>query len=144
MERIFFTSSGNGQKYQLFGWSEPENEGTWSDGDTAIVLLNLSTTTNRDLELLVEGHAFLGVKHSAQEIEVLVNKRKLSILKYDSLSDTLRKVMIPMELVNEKKGRLLIQFKFKNPKSPAELGLSNDSRRLGLMITSMQLKLAEF
>ncbi len=58
MERIFFTSNGTGQKYQIYGWSTPEKLGTWSDGDTALMLLDLSSTPQSDLKLLIDGYRF--------------------------------------------------------------------------------------
>jgi hypothetical protein len=83
MESISFTSNGAGQKYQLYGWSSPESLGTWSDGDTSLVLLILSSTPKTDLELLLDGHAFLADNHPSQEFDVLVNNHLVATLKYD-------------------------------------------------------------
>ena len=141
IERIFFTSNGNGQKYQLNGWASPEPWGTWSEGDTALLRLELSNTPKSDVELLIEGHAYLADKHMSQEIDILVNKQYVATLKYNQQSNNgVRAVQIPKRLLLENNGRLLIKFNFKNPKSPAELGLSSDGRRLGLGIVSMELK----
>lgn len=63
------------------------------------------------------------------------------MVKYDQQSnDSARAVTIPKHLVLENNRQLLLKFSFKNPKSPAELGLSGDDRRLGLGIVSMELK----
>ena len=123
------------------GWASPEPWGTWSEGDTALLRLELSKTTKNDVELLIEGHAYLSDKHTSQEIDILVNKQYVATLKYDLQSKgEIRAVKIPNHLVLENNGHLLIKFNFKNPISPAELGLSDDARRLGLGIVSMELK----
>jgi hypothetical protein len=143
MERISFTSKGTGQKYAMYGWSVPGECGTWSDGDTAAIFLKLSAPPKRDLNLFIKGHAFVIDKHPEQQIDVLLNKHVLETLKYNSSSHVLRIVRIPKSLALEKEGCLLIEFRFKDAKSPAELGLWGDERSLGLEIVWMQLKLAK-
>src|SRR5208283_2052822 len=114
------------------GWSFAEKWGTWSDGDSASVLLALSSTPQNDLELLIDGHAFLTDKHPSLEVDILVNGHHVDTLRYDLQSNGgVRVVKIPKALALEKNGQLWIKFNFKNPKSPAELGLSDDARRLG-------------
>jgi hypothetical protein len=144
MGRISFTSNGTGQRYSLYGWSDPEPWGTWSDGDTAFLILNVSNLPEDDLELLIEGHAFLTSKHPFQEIDILVNKQYVATLKYDHQSNGgVRAVKIPKRLALDNNGHLLLKFNFKNPTSPADLGLSGDDRRLGLGIVSLELKPAD-
>jgi hypothetical protein len=141
MERISFMSNGSGRKYWLYGWSSPEPWGTWSDGNTALVLLALSCTPKNDLELLIDGHAFLAGKHPSQEVDILVNGHHVAILKYDLQSNSgVSVIRIPKALALEKNGQLMIEFNIKNPISPAELGLSNDSRKVGLGIVSLELR----
>jgi Family of unknown function (DUF6311) len=143
MERISFTSNGTGQKYSFYGWLDPEPWGTWSDGETSLILLKLSSLPKNDVELLIEGHALLAEKHPSQEIDIFVNKHYVATLKYDQQSNSgVRAVNIPKLLVLENNGRLLIKFNYRNPQSPAELGLSSDTRRIGLGIVSLKLKTA--
>jgi len=133
------SATGEGIGFLLSGWSTPEPWGTWSDGDSAAILLGLPALPKSDLALSIEGSAFVSDKHPTQEVEVLVNRRSVESLKYTMPSRVVRVVKIPRELASQNDGRLLIQFEFKNPKSPAELGLSGDGRRLGLGIVSLKL-----
>lgn len=143
-ERISFTSDGVGQKYQAYGWSKHEAWGTWSDGDMSLVILPLPGRLKNDLELLIEGQAFLADKQPSQEIDVLANEHPIATLKYDlQHNGGVRAVKIPRIFALENNGYILIKFKFKNPKSPLELGVSADFRRLGLGIASLELKLAD-
>ena len=141
MERLSFKLHGNGEKYQAYGWSEADQRGAWSDGDVSLILLPLSITPKNDLELMLDGHAFIVDKHPSQEVGILVNGHHLATLKYDQqFNGGVRVVKIPRSLVLEKNGQLLIKFDFKNPKSPSELGLSMNPRRLGLCLTSLELR----
>jgi len=92
------------------------------------------------MALSIEGQAFLTDKHPVQDIEVLVNRHPVETLRYTfpASSDT-RVITIPKSFIQEKKRLLLIEFKIKNPKSPAELGLSTDPRSLGLGLVSLRL-----
>jgi hypothetical protein len=123
------------------GWSGSENWGAWSDGDSALVLLELSSTPNNDLDLLIDSGAFLTDKHPFQIVDVLVNGYFAGTLRYDLRANTgVRVVKIPKALALEKNGQLSIKFNFRNAKSPAELGLSDDTRRLGMAIRSLELR----
>jgi hypothetical protein len=142
MEKLSFTSEGTGKKYQLYGWSTPEKWGTWTDGNVAFALLPLTNSPKKDLKLLIDGHAFLTDEHTSQEVDILVNNHTVATLKYDLQStNKVRAVKISKTLALEKNGELLIKFNIKNPKSPLELGLSGDSRKLGLGIVSLELKM---
>jgi intracellular sulfur oxidation DsrE/DsrF family protein len=123
------------------GWAAAEKWGTWSDADSALVVLALSSTPKNDLELVIDGGAFLAAKHPSQEVDVLVNGQHVDTLKYDLRSNGgVRVVKIPKALALENSGQLLIKFSIKNPESPAELGLSTDPRRLGFGIISLELR----
>jgi Family of unknown function (DUF6311) len=141
MEPISFTSNGTGQQYALYGWSISTPGGTWSDGDTSLILLTLPSLPKNDVKLLIEGDAYLVGEHPSQAIDILVNKHPVATLQYDEQSNgKVHAIKIPKYLVLKSNGRLLIKFNFKNPKSPAELGLSGDTRRVGLNIVSLELK----
>jgi hypothetical protein len=139
-EPISFAQGGTSLKYVGNGWSGAEPWGTWTEGSTSILVLKLSEIPNRDMALSIEGHAFLTDKYPVQDIEVLVNKHLVETLRY-TLPDNIdtRVITIPQSFFQERKGVLFIEFKIKNPKSPAELGLSTDARLLGLGLVSLRL-----
>lgn len=138
-ERISFTQDGTSLKYAVLGWSGPEPWGTWSEDDASIVMLKLPSVPDGNLALRFEGHAFVTEKHPAQEIDLLVNGHLVETLRYSVPQTTeTRAISIPRSLITDR--LLRIEFRFKNPKSPQELGLSTDSRRLGLGLVSLQLE----
>lgn len=136
-----FTSDGNGGAHLLHGWWAPEAWGTWSEGDSASVALDLPKPPVSDLELVIEGHAFLDPKHPAQKIHVSVNRKRLATLDYVlGRDEPVRRVRIPQALAGARNGRLLLRFDFANPASPASVGLSADGRRLGLGLVGLELR----
>jgi hypothetical protein len=139
-ERISFAQGGTGHKYTGSGWFGAEPWGTWTDGSSSVVLLKPSVVPTQDMALSIEGQAFLTDKHPVQDIEVFVNHHPVEMLRYTFPSgiDT-RVITIPQSLIQEKKGLLIIEFKIKNPKSPAELGLNTDARLLGLGLVSLRM-----
>jgi hypothetical protein len=139
MEPISFSSKGTGSRYLMYGWSVPEEWGTWSDGDTGALLLRLPASVKGDLDMMIEAVPFVGEKHPIQEVEVLVNKTFVDTIRYESPVRSVRSVRIPGSLLLAGEGRLLIQFKFMNARSPAEVGLSSDVRKFAFRIVSMQL-----
>lgn len=124
----------------LTGWFAPEEWGTWSSGETSFMHLVMQSTPKKDLELLIGSQAFLAPNHPTQEVEIIVNGEKVGTLKYSlEFNGGVRKITIPKALVLKDKGDLFIQFRIKNPKSPAELGLSADSRKLGIGLMTLEL-----
>jgi hypothetical protein len=125
------------------GWSAPESWGTWSVGNKAFISLLLSDAPDQDTELLIDANAFLAKKHRQLQVDVSVNQFELGTLKYDEQSKSgVRILKIPKAVIN-KDGKILIRFDFKNPKSPVELGVSEDIRQLGLGLVAIQFRLGK-
>jgi hypothetical protein len=139
-ERISFAEGGNGDKYTGLGWSSG-GAWTWTDRPSAVVTLKLADIPDRDLALSIEGFAFLTDKHPVQEIDVLVNRHPVGTLHYafPSSIDT-RVITIPQTFIHDKRRLLTFEFKIKNPKSPADLGINGDTRALGLGVVSLRLE----
>ncbi|MBC7760102.1 MAG: hypothetical protein H7069_14685 [Phormidesmis sp. FL-bin-119] len=71
------------------------------------MLLSLSTTPKNDLELLIDGDAFLADEHPFQEVDILVNGHHVASLKYDLQSNSgVRVVRIPKARGNPPTKRL--------------------------------------
>ncbi|MEW9586339.1 hypothetical protein [Paraburkholderia sp. DGU8] len=123
------------------GWSEPEGwGGTWSDGPAASVFLKVEPRSAAALELTLQGHAFVNPQHPLQRVEVLANGTTLGTLRYDDPSPTVRTLAIPgAVLQGAQQGILNLTLLFPDACAPAELGLSPDTRKLGVGITSMRL-----
>jgi hypothetical protein len=144
LDDIDFSSNGPGHNYMLDGWSSAEKWGTWSDADSASLLLEPSKVPSRGiLEITINAFPFLEKKHPLQEIEISINNKYIDKIIYSSTNETIKKIKIPSELISDKKGLMLINFKLKNPISPHKLGISPDTRTLGIGLKSIQIKALE-
>ena len=135
---LSFGSGGNGTAFMRLGWSAPEQTGTWSQEETATLEIALPVPQNRKLLLQVGGHAFVSDEYPTQEIKVTINGRSAGTLKYDIASlNGIRTIQLPTDI--DYSNHLSIRMDVKRPVSPAELGLSADSRRLGLSLETLEV-----
>jgi hypothetical protein len=121
------------------GWSTRENWGVWSDGPEARLTLDSKPglLNTEDLLLIFRVSAFVSPRHPRQLVDVLVNDSPLALWTFESGGATLeRRVRIPPAVVEFP---LIVTFRLHNPVSPAELGGSADSRRLGIGLISLHV-----
>ena len=138
---VSFIKGAMGAAHLVYGWGDPEEWGTWSSGKTAVISFNLKNIPDQDLAVIIKGQAFISEKHPRQTVEVLLKNQPLSVLTYDATSPSdERTVKIPKQSVIDSKGKILISLHFKDATSPKALGLSEDSRLLGLRIVSVEIK----
>ncbi|MGA8599129.1 MAG: hypothetical protein WB676_30800 [Bryobacteraceae bacterium] len=134
---IDFRRGGNARPYETEGWSEAEDEGTWALGGHSVLSVNLPALPAVDCWLLLAGHAFTPPQHPSFEETMRVNGKEVAEW---SITDPQveKRVRLPRNLV---RSRLLrIEFFDRDPRSPAELGLSPDDRKLGLALENLELE----
>ncbi|MEM1003306.1 MAG: DUF6311 domain-containing protein, partial [Bacteroidota bacterium] len=121
------------RRYQSGDWSSSEKRGTWTDGKQVSLLMIIDEPITGDLVLEAKLNAFLSDEDSRRFVNVLVNGEQITqwVFQETELSEQFEQVVIPAELVN-RKVPLEITFNILNPVSPKSLGLSDDTRELGL------------
>jgi hypothetical protein len=140
-ERVFFNSNKSGSLYAMYGWSQPEEFGTWSDGSFAALALRLKNAPKKDVELLIRGRALLLKIHPVQRFDIFINNIYLATWKYDDKTkDQILHVQIPKALIAKYYRFLVIQFNFKDAVSLMKLKISPDMRRLSLGLEWFELK----
>jgi len=120
--------SGNKNVYQRKGWSDPEEWGTWTEGENAVLIMSIDSV--KDLFL----HLNINMMFNNNPIDVYVNNVMIGSYKF-VVGDNI--VRIPKDIYPDKK--LKIQFEIKDPQSPKDLGYSNDERKLGMGVSSFYL-----
>jgi hypothetical protein len=128
--------------YLAYGWSDSEAWGTWADGDTAILRLAPVPEGKADLILTVQARAFLAPQTPRQDIAVLVNGRPIGSWSFDSHEMTTRELRVPADAIQDFEA-IQIAFTTTTARSPAELGISSDARRLSIGVAEVSLRLAE-
>lgn len=117
------------------GLSNIENWGRWSDGDTVFFRLQ---TKSKQTELPVEIKVvpFITESCPTQKCKIFCNNHEIKEIVFDTQGEQIINLIVP----NDNDGNLDFTFKIDSPKSPAELGKSDDIRRLGIGFKSVQIK----
>jgi hypothetical protein len=132
--KINFASS-DADKYLWYGWSWPEAESRWSDGDEAAVVFSLNQIDDSDLEIKMG--PFLAPSLNQQTVDVFLNNRLASHL---VLQDEPVRVYSIALSKNVLKNRNVLTFKFANAASPKSLRISSDLRELAIRVEWIQLQ----
>lgn len=134
---IMFNKNGNIKEYKTSGFSGPETNFTWTNGDIASIDIPLPESSEDDFFCAsFEASPFVYKRLKKQKVGIFVNDRFIS--DFDVVGKDVYKfrfahnVKTSGEVAN-------IKFKISNPKSPKDFGLSQDSRKLGIAITKMLL-----
>ena len=137
-EVLDFSSSGNASEFMAFGWSAPEQWGTWTDGPRAELIFRLTPPPVKDVVLSVMVSAFVSDHHPSLDVDVFVNGHILARWSFANGQNVgERQIIIPLNIAKEP--TLRVDFRMYDPKSPAELGLSTDGRELGLSMYTLRM-----
>ena len=135
--KISFAKSGRGAAHQVSGWSSPEPQFTWTEGETAVIAVRVPATDTA-VALKVRASGFLNPPELAtQPVEVFVNDRKIADWQVGQLAE--HSAMIPTEMVKDG-GLLTITFKMSKATSPKAAGVSEDPRVLGICVHEVELR----
>jgi len=136
---IDFRLGGNAALYQRQGWDFSSEGGTWTIGPSAQLVLNLvdRPTDARDFLIEVLAQGLVGPQHPTTQAELLVNGVATGrlVFGYQQWS-SVPFYAPPQGLVDE---TLLLDFRVLNPISPDALGLSEDERKLGLLLIRVRI-----
>lgn len=118
------------------GWSKPEQGGTWTSDNQATAALSLhSTRADRPIRLTVEGAAFVASDLHQQRIELYINGERAGEWLANSNQEFEQSFVIAAD-----PGQTALDLRFVLPDavSPAQLGVSADTRRLALWLTDVR------
>jgi hypothetical protein len=115
--------------------------GTWTDGNVA--RLRIAPVANEGIQLIFVARllTFVNPLHARQHVDVLINGRLVNQWIFDSPEETERTVRMPPDLLYYPE-TIEITFVIPTARSPAELGLSDDSRRLGIGLVHARIDAA--
>ena len=133
--KIDFNVGGNAARYKVSGWSAPESEGTWTEGETATLSFAAPPSGGAIIfRATMSGFTKLPELPS-QPVDVLVNGAPVT--HWEVAAKGLVQMQIPANLVQG--GKMVLEFKLPKAVSPASLGTSVDQRRLGLRFYDLEL-----
>lgn len=136
-----FAADGDDSWVPLYGFSQRESWGVWTNRHEAAMLLGLPTATRMRLELVFRLGAFVSEAHQSLRSTIRVNGHLVQNWAFE-FSDgddhpVTRMVSLPAGAASN--GVLCINFTMENAVSPLHLGMSNDDRLLGLSLHTLTL-----
>jgi hypothetical protein len=138
-QSLAFGTGGDGEGALLDGWGEPEQHGRWTIATRASLVLRVDAHDG-PLELLLDATPF-SAAGAAAAVELLVGGRLVARIDCSGSDRTpiIRRVLLPD---GSGEGELYVELAIPGATAPHSLGLSDDRRKLGLLVRSIGLELA--
>ena len=140
LEAFYFQSEVFEKRTLRSGWSRPQWWGTRSAGPKSILATDLYQPSRGDLELEFIIKPFFADGHQSQPVELSVNGTKMETwMLLPSKDWGTQRVRIPKNIW-EAKRPAEVSFVYSEPRSPAELGIRKDSRRLAIGLKTLTIR----
>lgn len=123
------------------GWSTLESWGVWSDGEVSNLFLPpLDVKFPNDLVIVLKAKAYAPEVVKTQLVSIMCNGVPITLLRINkNKRPRTYKIIIPGTLVRDSK-KINLQLRALHLSSPAEQGLSTDSRKLGVGLVSVNAR----
>ena len=133
---IKFGMGGGAERFKQSGWSDTENGFTWTIGESAKLAFSIPSTS-RVLTLRMRLTALLKPpQRTSQTVTLLANGQKIAEWQVENTADFT--AAIPAGVVKDD-GLLTLELKTPDPISPKALGMSGDSRLLGVCVSELAI-----
>jgi hypothetical protein len=137
-----FGRGGAGEAALAGGWSAAENDGRWSDGPRAGLVLRVGLTPREGtLALELVADAYLGSPPRARVLEIHACGRRLARVEYsaaDAGAPALRTVLVPAALLDGH-DELGLELRMRPIGSPQSQRVGADRRLLGIFLREIRL-----
>ncbi len=132
---LSFGTNGNAQQYQLSGWSHPEEGFTWTDGENALLAVQLENPES-NLTLTLSAFPYLeeGILDH-QRVIVSVNEEQVGEWLFDQPRAMEQKVVIPSTVLQDGVQYITLTF----PDAGSKTDHTDDPRDLSLAVLSMRI-----
>ena len=134
---VDFANRGNSHQFTGRGWSFAEPDGTWTDGRIAeLVLPAPSAPVPEMIRLQVGATPVLAPAQRYQSVNVELNGS--TIAQWKLYGPCIAEAAFPASLIGGSH-RFDLELHISNPISPMKLGLADDNRQLGLLVSKLTL-----
>jgi hypothetical protein len=130
-----FTARGNAAQFCASGWSTPEPAETWTLGPDSRLTLP-APTRQATYVMVFRLRPLAAPKLPAQRLRVLVNN--VAVAEFTIDRRTIRTCLVPWAAI-KLNSDVRITFQTPDAACPADLGLGDDRRQLGIAFTSILL-----
>jgi hypothetical protein len=136
---VDFRAGAGGACYLATGWSHPEVDGVWSDGPFASLMFDAGNPPATNLRFEFSLVVFQNVPGAASREVVIETARGQRIDRW-TLSAAAGDWSFVVPASAWVGSRLGLRFRFDEPKSPNELGLSGDRRALSIKLRRLAIR----
>jgi hypothetical protein len=120
------------------GWSLPDNGGTWSQADLAVLNLKYDEAWNNGIDLVLTMTSFVNAQNPNISATINANDEYVQEIKFDANNPSGEiSLSITKEVLSKSNGQVKISFNISNAAIPKELGTSQDERKLGIFLIQM-------
>jgi hypothetical protein len=126
-------------KYLWYGWSGPESDLRWTDGEEATMVFSVNETSNKTLQVRLLPYLVPG-KLDQQRVEIDLNGKSIASLTLTNLEPAIQTVELP---VGALQSRNVLTLKLPDAVAPAVVESSYDTRPLGVAIWWVNLDAAD-
>lgn len=120
------------------GWWDAESAGNWSQSNRPILNLKYDDTFKNGMNLIISMSAFVVEKNPNISVSIRANEAVVKKVEFN-LEKPLEDVSLSItkEILSKKKGLVTLAFEITNAAVPNEVGLNNDARKLGILLTQL-------
>ncbi|CAM2189014.1 putative Sulfotransferase domain-containing protein [Burkholderia cepacia] len=138
---IDLRGGGNGYRYVQTGFYPPEEAGSWTQGRDAELLF--SPDCDRTGPLLIKIHVVWVAEHHGRgrRVEAFLNGIKIfdTVITLGARNGIGESYTIYLPATELRRGRSAsLMFRIEDPINPSVIGVSNDTRSLGVMISEIE------
>jgi hypothetical protein len=134
--KVSFAESGNSNAFKVSGWSKAEEKFTWSEGTSSVLKMAIAPTNDPIVLKMTIAALIKEPELPFQPVEVSANGQKIADWQVGNTAEFA--APIPRDIAT-KGGMLTITFKTPKATSPKTLGLSADTRTLGICCLYFEL-----
>jgi hypothetical protein len=134
---IDFFAGGNSSQFCRSGWSQSEAWGCWTDGPAACLSIALDGRPVAETVLTVDARGFIYAGNQTLRVGIHANGLDLGTWRVSGIRQEYHVAIPPSAW--QPFGILDVTFSIEDPRSPRELGLSEDDRRLGLAVSTVSI-----
>jgi hypothetical protein len=120
------------------GWLEPFDAGTYSTGDRARLRFDFAVPDG-GLMLGLVARGYVGPARLQQRVVVSANGQALGEIIFDSPDAAYHALAIPAEVAALDAEGVTLQFDFPDAISPRDMGVNEDTRKLGILLETLSV-----
>ena len=138
LDRLDYRGAGLGKLTTVSGWSDPEGIGTWTEAPEALLVVRGLSPGRGALHLRAHAMAFLAGAHRRVRVAVTVNGAPAGLWDFTQEGATVeRDAVAPASSLARPVTKIV--FHIDSPRSPVEMHVSKDPRKLGMLLVDLSL-----